>query len=455
MVKSKLFFLFVALLAMAEAATAETIPVCNKLSQNLRKKKLTLVELTDIALSCHPSTTLAWAQTRTALANLGIAKSAYWPQVSLGSNWTYSSAKAGAGRVDNIPPNPTYNYIYGPSISLSYLLWDFGATRQKVKAADFQAKASQFSENYNFQSVIMAVEQAYYQLLGQKSLVDVYKNSIQENKLNLKTATALRKQGVSTIGDVYQAESGLSQAKFNYQQAEGQLKIYQGQLATSLGIPITTNLKLESLPKKIISKPLMGSIHKLIKIAKETRPDLLAAEAQVRAAAAQLKAAKMAFLPTLNMTNSIVRSYSPQTQVRASNNTAMLSLSIPLFSGLSQVYAVKAASAAETQALALEKQANQAVDSQVWQAYYNLETTEKTLKSSDDVLVSSLQSAKQAFGQYKAGVGNILNVLATRVTAENAQAQAIQAKLNWYIALTQLSEALGQLSAPVNVETLP
>jgi len=444
--KLKIGLLALAFIIVTPIHAASPIAVCRHLPENFAKKKLTLIELTDIALSCNPSTYIAWAQTKSSLANLGIAKSAYWPQIALGFNWDSTVARASTGRANITPPNPTYNYVYGPSISLGYLLWDFGVTDQKVKAAKYQSYAALFNQNYIFQQIIIQVEQSYYQFLGQKELIAVYKDSIQENLKNLKTAKALRKQGIATIGDVYQAESSLSQAKLTLQQAEGQLKILQGELATNLGIPIASHLHLEPLSSHIATKHTMRSIHKLITSAKQTRPDLLAAESQVTAAEAQLSATKRAALPTFNITMVSQPSYSPHTQVRAYNSSAMLTLSMPIFTGFAQKYALRAAEAQQAQAQSQKEQLNQKVDSDVWQAYYNVETAVKTITTSETLLKSSLQSARQAFGQYKAGVGNILTVLTTQVVAENARAQVIQAKLNWYSSVAQLSSAMGQLS---------
>ena len=55
------------------------------------------------------------------------------------------------------------------------------------------------------------------------------------------------------------------------------------------------------------------------------------------------------------------------------------------------------------------------------------------------------------YGQYKAGMGNILNVLTTQATLSNTRSQLIQAKLNWYVALSELNAALGNISISDNI----
>ena len=45
---------------------------------------LTLVQLTDLALSNNPSTKIAWAEIRSSEAGVELARAGYWPQLTVG-----------------------------------------------------------------------------------------------------------------------------------------------------------------------------------------------------------------------------------------------------------------------------------------------------------------------------------------------------------------------------------
>jgi outer membrane protein TolC len=98
-------------------------------------------------------------------------------------------------------------------------------------------------------------------------------------------------------------------------------------------------------------------------------------------------------------------------------------------------------------AAATRDQLAQQISLQVWQAYFALQTAEKSISNTDILFKSSEQSMQQASGQYKAGVGNILMVLTAQASLANARVQSIQARLNWYTALAQLAAAVGTLDA--------
>lgn len=432
-----LFALMVVNMAIAGTITADN--GCDKLS--LTQKPLTLIELTDIALGCNPSTRAAWAQTKISLANLGTAYSTLWPQINGTADMQYTTNSNGAttGKAGKTELN------YGPGVTLSYLLWDFGVRTQKIKAADFQLQAARFSQNATLQQIVLQVEQVYYQLIAGKSVMLANTASVKENKKNLETAKALRKQGMATIGDVYQAESALSQAILNLESSQGTLRILEGQLALAIGIPIQTPVKLEKLSDTIDTKFTFDSIDSLMSYAKETRTDFLAAEANVKAANAQLESTKWQAWPSiqLNTTSQWLRANNPSLNNRS--NTAILSISIPIFDGFVQKYALTQATGQKEASEATRDLLGQQIEFQVWQAYYGLKTAGKSIESSRNFLAASEQAAKQAYGQYQEGVGSILTVLSTQATLETARFQLIQSKMNWYSALAQFSYSLGKM----------
>src|SRR5579862_6921639 len=100
-------------LLAAPALAAGTVPHFDQ--------PLTLVRLTDLALSNNPSTQIAWAEIRGSEAGVELARAGYWPQLTLG----YGIQRAhSATSTDVAGP---YTTDYGPSLSLSWLLWDFGS----------------------------------------------------------------------------------------------------------------------------------------------------------------------------------------------------------------------------------------------------------------------------------------------------------------------------------------
>ena len=77
----------------------------------------------------------------------------------------------------------------------------------------------------------------------------------------------------------------------------------------------------------------------------------------------------------------------------------------------------------------------------------NLATATQSVKTAEDLLESATQSERVAAGRYRAGVGNILDLLTAQVALANARQSRIQAGTNWYVSRASLAQAMGALDA--------
>ena len=88
--------------------------------QLTRNLPLSLPELTEFALRNNPRTRQSWLAARAAAAGVGIEKADLLPQLSATYAVTRNQQVTNQGAV--VP----WQTRYGPSVSLSYVLYDFG-----------------------------------------------------------------------------------------------------------------------------------------------------------------------------------------------------------------------------------------------------------------------------------------------------------------------------------------
>ena len=412
---------------------------------------LTLMQLTDLALGNNPSTKIAWADIRSSQAGVELARAGYWPQISVayGLERTTTTTSTGA--------TGPYETDYGPSLSLSYLLWDFGARSGTVDAAKFSLTAAELDANQTVQDLILTVEQDYYQVLGLQALQDADTQNVHDATASLDAANQRKNSGLATIGDVYQAEAALAGAQLNLQTAEGQLAVARGQLAVAVGYAADVNLPLETLEKEITAAMPPESVHDLLEKAAQARPELLAAKAEEQSAVASLEASQGQGLPSLALAGSAGRT---TTEILGQKNTANaysagLTLSFPLFSGFANQASNRKAQAAVDVAEATTLQLIQQVQLEVWQAYQNMSTAVSTLDTARVQLKNAQQAEDVANARYKNGLDSILDVLSAQATLANARVQEVQARLNWFAALAAMGHAVGGLDAHKDTMELP
>ena len=409
-----------------------------------RIAQLKLTDVIDIALRNNTATSAAWADARAAAASYGAAQGQYYPALSLDGTATAIRTVPSGGRT------ATKQRFYGPTLNLSWLLFDFGGRSGAIGEAREALLAADWSHNATLQDVVLGVEAAYFQYMGTKALLVAQGTTLEEARTNLEAANQRHKVGLSTIADVLQARTALSQAQLAFQATEGQLHSTRGALALSMGLPANVPYDIEVPADTALPLGITDSVDALIARAVSERPDLAALRAGARAARARVSVARSQALPSLSVggttgeTSFYDTTRSAFTAFRNSYN-ATLTLSIPLFSGGAQIYDVKAASAAaeaaERRAFGFEQQ----VVYQVFNAYYALRTATQQVRTSADLLASATQSEQVALGRYRAGAGSLLDLLTAQAALASARAQAIQARFSWYTTLAQLAHDVGIL----------
>ena len=194
----------------------------------------------------------------------------------------------------------------------------------------------------------------------------------------------------------------------------------------------------------------------LIERAVRERPDLAAARASARAAQARVSVARAQALPSLSVGGNDGRTYFFNNPASGNSYSATLTLQIPLFSGWSQIYNVKAAAAAAQAAAQQARGLEQQVIYQVFNSYYALRTATQRVRTSGDLLGSATQSEQVALGRYRAGAGSLLDLLSAEAALADARAQTIQARFSWYVALAGLAHDAGILgldgSSPLHLQ---
>ncbi len=407
-----------------------------------RASSLTLADLVDLGLRNSPQTAEAWAQARSAAAAMGSKRGEYYPTVDIGADAgrTEGTAVTSTGRL-------TYTLRpYGPTADLNWLLYDFGGREAAVDETRQALFAADWTHNAVIQNVILQVQQAYYQYVTAKALLEAQRASYKEAETNLASAEERHKAGVATIADVLQARTAVSQAKLAVESLEGQIQTTRGALATAVGLPASTPYDVSFSRENVKIEPVTKAVDSFLEDAQARRPDLAAARAEAVKAGSHLKKVKAEGYPSFVATANAGRTYFDNSDIYGNSYSAQVLLKFPLFTGFSHQYDVQQAKADQDAALARLKGVEQLVALEVWSSYYSLKTAEQQVATGEELLKSATESQEVALGRYKAGVGTIIDLLAAQASLEGARAQRIQAYSNWFMALAQLAHDAGTLS---------
>jgi outer membrane protein TolC len=212
-----------------------------------------------------------------------------------------------------------------------------------------------------------------------------------------------------------------------------------------MGLPANVPYDIDMPSDTTVLVGITDSVDTLIERAVRDRPDLEAARADARAAQAAVSVARSRLLPSLNVAGTDGLTYFSNSPVPGNGYTATLTLHIPIFAGGSDLYGMRAASAAAAATAAQVHGLEQQVIYQVFTSYYELRTATQRVRTSADLLASATASEQVALGRYRAGAGALLDLLTAQAALADARAQRIQARFTWYVALAQLAHDAGIL----------
>jgi outer membrane protein len=227
---------------------------------------LSLPELTEFALQNNPRTRQAWYAARVAAAGVGIEKAGDLPQITATAILQRSQSGGQSGnQVDWLTR-------YGPAVSLTYLLYDFGVGDDRVRSAEYQALAAALASNRALQDVAFQVEQAFFRYLGFEQLVRSNELFLKSVNTSLDATQRRREGGLATVADVYRADTQVAQARLNLTRSRGEWEKARGALASAAGLPVNASLRIQPLPAEPRIQEISASVQDLLVRAKAGRP---------------------------------------------------------------------------------------------------------------------------------------------------------------------------------------
>ncbi|MCF8129047.1 MAG: TolC family protein, partial [Deltaproteobacteria bacterium] len=407
-------------------------------------KKLTLTDLVDVALRINPTTRSTWEQARASAADWASSRGAYYPTLT-GDASGYA-----------LGGDSSSAYYGTVSLSLNYLLFDFGGRAATVESARQALMAANWNHNQSIQDILRNVPQAYYTYIGNRAQVRASESDLEEALTSLKSTEQRKKAGVSTIADVLQARSRVDQVRLDLVSNRGAVKISRGNLATAVGWPANADFDVAEGPENPPLNAIAENTQTLISLALRDRPDLAASRTAVRQSEAELEKAKSALWPRLVATGNagwsgIDATLDASTYLDSGGNISSsgtsfyggLSLEIPLFEGFSLRNNIRAAEARLKATRSDLRQKEESVISDVWTAFYNMQTAAQQVTSSETLLTSSKESFQVSLARYRAGVADIVELLNAQSTLTSARTQRVQAQTDLFISYAELLHAIG------------
>jgi len=392
---------------------------------------LTAIDAVDLTLCNNPQTREIWAAARFQAAQVGVAQAAWLPNLD---------GRLGVSRLWSEQRNYNSN---SAALTLSWLVFDSGARSASGESARQLLASAVATQDATVQSLFLSALQSFYTAQAARAAVASTTEAERAAREGFNAAESRYEVGVATPADRLLAQTALSQATLIRIKAEGEARNALGALASVMGFRAGQPIELAPPPAGQPDAAFAQDVAALIAEAEARRPDLKAAEAQVRAAEAGVDLARAQGRPTITV--SAVPTWAEVDRVAANGGVVGVTVNLPLFTGFDTTYRVRAAEAQVDLRAAQRDSLRNQVALDVWRAYQSLTTATQSLRTTLDLVASAEQSERVALGRYKAGVGNVLDLLTAQSALAAARLQRIQAALDWYVFRATLAQAVGAL----------
>ncbi len=421
--------------------TSRVQPPKGCIDKDITHEALSLDDLVQIGVCTNPGLSAQYMGVKALEADLGIGRNEYLPTIRLTGNAGIS------GKRTESHGGYTQTEPYNAKAEAAWLLFDFGGRESRINTLRAYADAANYGYNAALHDLMLSVQTAYLRLLAAQETLVSANASLDSYKQSYTEAQKRYKLGMVSLSDNLQAKTRYEQALLAVVLAEDEIKQYSGQLAVLLNLSPDTQLQLI---KPVFDQADISiendDVQTLMKEALANRPELRAQENKESAAKSSVTVAKTGMLPSISATASadLVDTSWKHASYYGRENVAGLMVSMPLFTGFSNLYKVKSAASLYEQEQANTQNLRLAIQNEVWSSYQNYKTALRSYEISQTVLESAEENHRVAFRYYQVGKGDILTLLSAVAQLADARQNKISAFYSLLLSKANLYKNIGK-----------
>ena len=342
-------------------------------------------------------------------------------------------------------PIPGFPVVVGPfgfqdaRGNVSQKVFDWSSI-ENLRASNDRLKAAENSYKSSRDLVVLAVANAYLQVIADSSNIASQKAQVSTSEALHQRARDQRAAGVAARIDELRAQVELQTQQQRLIAAEDQRSKDMLSLARAIGLPAEQQF---TLTDTVPYAPLEGvSLEKALQDAYAHRPDYLSAQLEARAAGLSRKAAAAENLP--NVTSSAnYGDIGPNFGSSHGTFEATASVNIPIFQGTRVKADVLEADAALQQKQAQLEDLKGHIDQDVRSAFFDLDAASELVKVAESNTNLARETLAQAQDRFSSGVTDNIEVVQAQESVSSADQAYISSLYAFNIAKVQLARAVG------------
>jgi outer membrane protein len=421
---------------------------------------LSLKQAEETALRNQPTLQEAHGLYEAAEGRVEQARAGYLPQVTV--NGTYERTTSNYAPRPGILPNaistgganggtlaatpthvswdPKYNY-YLLGVTGSQLLYDFGLTSNRWRAAAASRDAAGQNTRTAELQTLLTVRRAYFLARAQRDLVAVADETVKNQEKHVEQTQAFVRTGIQPDINLATVQTALANARVQLVTARNNDALAQAQLSQAMGVAVGPSFALADAELPPVPGE-DGPTSALLDRAEHARPELANLIDQKRAQELTLRSIKGSYGPALSAIANI-----------SDNGTSLDGLVPNWYIGLGLTWnilqggltngQVREAKGTLENLVGQEQALRLQIQIDVEQARLGVQAAKATIGAAEEALTNARNQLTLAEQRYAHGLGNAVELSDAQVAYTSAEAQLVQARFNLASARAQLLTAVG------------
>lgn len=347
--------------------------------------------------------------------------------------------------VKNVLPVDSPLRLYNLPLNASYELDFWGRNLDGIRSAKRQAESAELQSRSVLNTVTGEVASAYFNLLRMDALIEAQQNNLTLLKRVSELKISRHEAGLTAYDEALRANRDVAEAESSLSDFKHQQAVFAHQLSILTGTPPASAAQLERASLEALNLSLeteVGSPGELL----TRRPDVMAQEKMLESASIDVRVARKAFLPSLNigaMVGSGALGFRNLWDWGNIFNMQSIALSQPIFQGGRLRAELNYRKAKQKEELEHYRQTVLTAMKDVEDSLSSLKSGYDRLDSGTKQVTLTRENLRLIDSRYQQGLIPKLDLLQAESELIRYRQTAIQSKADTAIAMISLYKALG------------
>lgn len=404
---------------------------------------LSLSQVISQTMTNYPSVKKAEIEIESANARIGLARTAYNPNLDLSGSYSHLGPTSSI----TLPGLGTFNLFpadnYSAAFNLNQQLYDFGKTKKNIDLEEQNKALSQLTLEQLKQRLSSSILGNYYAIVYLQEAIQIKNDELKNLNEHLVFVEKKAATGSATQYEILTTKVRISNIENQKTDLLTSLQIQTSQLNSFLGQTQTTAIRLR---QELASPQLIAETSSLIAKAYDQRDELrithqrsLISESRMKVVDAQNNAILNAFA-----SGGFKNGYTPELGTFKANYVVGVGFKVPILDGKRSKYNRMQVKDEMRSVQQDEELTRRNISNEIIECKANLDAAGKKIAQTELQYKQASQAYALAQTSYKAGVITNLDLLDSSTALSESSLSVTKAHIDYTVSLLRLKIALGE-----------